>query len=280
MAATGKRRIVTGLLYLAGAYALVCVLAYLFQRHLVYFPERSLAGTPGDLGLEYEDVRPTTEDSVRIHGWFVPARERRTALLYCHGNAGNVSHRVVPIRIFHELGLSVLIFDYRGYGESEGRPDERGTYLDARAAFRHLVEVEKFDPSEVVIFGESLGAAVAVELAARVRPMGLILESAFPSIADVGARAYPWLPVRLLARIRYDSRDRVSRIDAPKLFIHGRNDEIVPIALGRRVYEMAAPPKSFLEIRGGHNDASLVSGERYVEGLMEFLEQIASNRRP
>jgi fermentation-respiration switch protein FrsA (DUF1100 family) len=270
----------TLIVYLAGAYVLICLLAYAFQRRLVYFPERSLAATPDALGLEYREVRLSTEDSVRVHGWFVPAREAKAALLYCHGNAGNISHRLESIRIFHELGLSVLIFDYRGYGESAGRPDEVGTYLDAQAALCYLFEVERLDPSRVVLFGESLGAAVAIELATHVHPMGLILESAFPSIADVGARAYPWLPVRLLSRIRYDSRDRVTRIDAPKLFIHSRNDEIVPIALGWRVYEMAAPPKSFLEIRGGHNDASLVSGERYVAGLAEFLEQIASDRRP
>jgi hypothetical protein len=176
--------------------------------------------------------------------------------------------------MFHDLGLSVFIIDYRGYGRSGGSVDEAGTYMDARAARRYLVENRNVAPQSIVYFGRSLGGAVAVELATEHAPKALILESCFPSLADVGARAYPLLPVRRLLTIRYDSTQRISRVTCPTLVIHSRDDEIVPFELGRRLFDLAVGPKTMLEIRGDHNAGFIESGSTYTEGLSDFFTSL------
>ena len=258
----------------AAGYAVICVLAYLFQARLVYFPERSLAATPRAAGMEFEELYLESSDGVRLHAWYVPAPDDRFTVLFCHGNAGNISHRLESIRIFHDLGLSVLIFDYRGFGQSEGRPSEAGTYNDADAAYRYLIDQKRVDPSRVIVFGRSLGAAVAIELASRVESGALIAESAFTSMADVAKRAYPILPVSLLLRIRYDCVSRIGGIKAPKLFIHSRGDELVPYELGRKLYDAAHAPKTFLGIEGDHNAGFALSGRPYIDGLRHFIEEL------
>ena len=262
----------TLLLILAGLYAGACLLMFLFQNRLAYFPERELESTPTDSGLDYRDVFFPAEDGVRLHGWFVPAEGADRVVLVCHGNAGNISHRLATVRFFHQLGYPVFIFDYRGYGQSEGRPTEPGTYADAGGAWAHLTGSEGYAPEDIVLFGRSLGGAVAVELATRVRPRSLIVEATFSSAADLAARAYPWLPVRWLLRMRYESDRRVREVTCPKLFIHSADDNVVPLALGRKLYEAAAAPKDFLEIRGGHSDGFLVTGDLYRERVGAFLE--------
>jgi fermentation-respiration switch protein FrsA (DUF1100 family) len=258
----------------AGAYFALCLLAYVFQRRLVFFPDRKISASPAALGMAYRDVSFRATDGVELHGWYVPASGASRVVLVCHGNGGNISDRLESIRIFHDLGLSILIFDYRGYGRSGGQATEQGTYEDARAAYRHLMETEGVRPERIVFFGESLGGAVAVELATHHTPAALIVESCFPTLADVGARAYPFLPVRSLLRIRYDSRERIRRVGCPKLVIHSRDDEIVPFDLGTRLYDGAPPPKEFLEIRGGHNTGFIESNARYREGLDRFLRAL------
>jgi fermentation-respiration switch protein FrsA (DUF1100 family) len=171
----------------------------------------------------------------------------------------------------------VLIFDYRGYGKSEGRPSETGTYRDADAAWRYLLDVRGIPAGGVVIFGRSLGAAVAADLASRTRPAAVILESAFTSVPDMAAGIYPWLPVRLLSRYRYDNLGKVARIDRPLLLVHSRQDEIIPFAHGARLFEQAHGPKQFLEIQGGHNDAFLTSRRAYTHGLKSFLDTHLGN---
>jgi fermentation-respiration switch protein FrsA (DUF1100 family) len=257
-----------------GLYAAVCVLAFVFQRRLVFFPSRDLFATPGQAGMAYRDVTFRADDDVELHGWFVPASGAKRILLFCHGNAGNISDRLESIRVFHDLGLSVFIFDYRGYGRSGGQVSEAGTYRDARAAYRYLLDTEGARAEDILFFGRSLGGSVAIELATEFRPAALIVESCFPTIADVGARAYPFLPVRPLMRVRYDSTERIRRVDCPKLFIHSRDDEIVPFDLGRRLHDMAASPKEFLEIRGDHNAGFVVSGGLYRGGLERFLHAL------
>jgi fermentation-respiration switch protein FrsA (DUF1100 family) len=197
-------------------------------------------------------------------------------LLFCHGNAGNIAGRIRSLRLFHDLGLSVLIFDYRGYGRSEGRPSEAGTYADVRAAWRFLLEEEGLRPGEIVVLGRSLGGAVAIDLALLHPPAALIVESTFTSTIDLGSRLYPWLPVRWLGRIRYDSARKIGRVTVPKLFVHSREDDVVPFVFGRRLYDMAPEPKEFLEIHGSHAEAHFVSGERYREGLLRFLRSVGS----
>lgn len=251
-------------------YACICLYLFFMQGKLLFYPDlpsRKITATPAKIGLDFEQVTITTSDNVRIRGWFLPAQQAKGVLLFFHGNAGNISHRLDSLAIFHRLGLSTLIIDYRGYGESEGRISEQGTYLDAEAAWRYLTETKGIEPNEIVIFGRSLGGAVAANLAVRTSPAGLILESVFSSVPDMAAQLYPVFPVRLLARYQYDVKKAVQNITCPVLVIHSPDDEIIPFANGVKVYEAAAQPKTFLKIGGGHNDGFLVSGDIYRQGL-------------
>lgn len=265
------------------AYAALVGGVYLFQSHLLYLPEvpsRTLAADPGALGLDFQDVALETADGVALHGWYVPAPGARRVLLFFHGNAGNISHRLDSIQIFHDLGLDVLIIDYRGYGRSEGSPSEQGTYRDAEAAWRYLAGERGLDPGRVVVFGRSLGAAVAAWLAARHPPGALILESAFRSVPAMAAELYPWLPVRWLARLRYETQAYVGQVTAPVLVVHSTDDEIVPFTHGQAVYDAAREPKTLLRLRGGHNDGFMVSADVYRAGLAEFLRQLPAPPAP
>ena len=258
---------------LAVAYLALVGLLYVIQDRLVYFPVRELPGTPRDRGLDYQELSLVTDDGVRLHAWFIPAPEARAVLLYFHGNAGNISHRLDRIALFQRLGLSVLIVDYRGYGKSVGQPSEAGTYQDALAAWRYLTVERRVPPDNIVLFGRSLGAAIAAWLATQVTPGAVILESGFRSLPAFGATIYPWLPVRWLARFDYDTKAYLADIHRPVLVIHSRADDIIPFREGEALYAAANPPKRFLEIRGGHNDADFLTNPDYARGLDEFLRR-------
>jgi len=263
------------LLLAAVGYGAVALYLFIMQPRLLYYPDmpgRELESTPAAVGLAYEDVTLRTRDGVQLHAWFIPAGNPRATLLFCHGNAGNISHRLDSIRLQHALGLQVLIFDYRGYGRSEGSPSEKGSYRDVDAAWHYLREVRGLPESRIIIFGRSLGAAVAADLASRTQPAAVILESAFTSVADMAAEFYPWLPVRLLSRYRYDNLGKMARITRPLLLVHSRQDEIIPFAHGERLFARASEPKQFLELSGGHNDAFLTSRRAYTHGLKTFLD--------
>ena len=237
----------------AAAYLVMVGFMFVTQASLLYLPNvvgRELVAAPDAIGLEYEDVWLETSDGVRIHGWFVPGDSTRT-LLYFHGNAGNISHRLHTIRQFHQLGLSVFIIDYRGYGESEGRPSEDGLYLDADAAWRYLAQDRAIPETDIIVFGRSLGGSLAAWLAAEHRPHALVVDSSFTSVPDIGADAYPWLPVRLLARIQHPTREHVTKTSCPVLVVHSRDDEIIPFHHGEALFDAASEPKTFLELRGG-----------------------------
>ncbi len=241
------------------------------QSKFIYFPTRELHTTPDHLGLAYESVDLTTADGVKIHGWFVPAPDARATVLFFHGNAGNISDRLATLQIFQRLRVDTFIIDYRGFGQSEGSPSEEGTYHDAEAAWRYLVEERGVAPSQLVLFGRSLGGGVASWLAAEKPAGALVLESTFTSCDDMAASVFPFLPVRLLMRIHYDNLERVGQIDLPLLVVHSPEDDVVPFKLGRRVYEAANEPKRFVEIRGSHADGFYITGPAYVEALDEFL---------
>lgn len=255
-------------------YAGIALLLYVFQGQLLYQPGRAMARTPQDIGLGYENVTLVTDDGYRLHGWYLPARLGEWTVLFFHGNAGNISQRLDTLRLFHQLGLNTLIVDYRGYGRSEGSPSEHGTYLDATAAWRYLANDRGVPSKEIVVFGRSLGAAVATWLAARHAPGALIIESAFTSIPDLAAKLYPFLPVRLLSRYQYNNRARMTNITCPVLVIHSTADEIVPFAHGRMLFEIAREPKALLVLRGSHNDAFLISEEQYLRGVRKFLDAL------
>lgn len=269
-------RVIANILLLpAIAYGVILLLVFLFQSRLVYFPqyERELTATPRVAGLDYEDVHLHTADAEKLHGWWVPARDARGVVLIFHGNAGNISHRIDYLTMFNRLGYAVLIIDYRGYGKSSGTPSEEGTYRDAEAAWQYLMETRKFKPQDVVVLGESLGGGVATWLAAKYPPRALVLASVLTSVPDMGARVYWWLPVRLLARIHYDSRERMQQITAPVLIAHSREDDIVPFAHGEALFAAAREPKHFLIMSGGHNDGFLYMREEWVAAVGEFLER-------
>ena len=254
-------------------YGALLVFVYFSQARMLYFPSRQVEASPADIGLSFDQVTLGTQDGLKLSAWYIPSDGAKGFLVFCHGNAGNISHRLDSIRIFHQLRLNVLIFDYRGYGMSEGEPTEKGTYLDAEAAYDFLVNTKGAVPSRVIIFGRSLGSAVAAELALRRRAGALIIESGFTSVPDLGKKFYPHLPVRLMSRFHYETIRKVGRLGLPKLFIHSPADEIIPYEQGRRLFEAAAGPKEFLEIHGDHNEGFLLSGDTYINGLGKFIDE-------
>ena len=266
------------ILVIALGYSLLVVLVYFMQGRMLYLaevPGRTLTMTPADVGMDYQEVSIETTDGVMLHGWFIAGRSSKV-LLFFHGNAGNISHRLDSIAQFRDLGLSVLIIDYRGYGQSAGRTTEMGIYRDADAAWRYLTDDRGIVASDIVIFGRSMGGSVASRLASEYQPLALIVESSFTSIPDIAADIYPWLPVRWLSRLSHATRDHVRNVGCPILIIHSRDDEIIPFHHGEAIFASANEPRTFLTIRGGHNDAHLLDGRAYVEGLRTFLARLSA----
>jgi len=268
------RLVATLLLTLVISYLLLLVFVYFYQKHLLFlpdFPSRKVDATPKDVGLEYEDITLITTDKVRLHAWWVRHATARGTILFFHGNAGNLSHRLTTLQLFHDLGYSILIVEYRGYGKSTGIPSEHGLYADADAAWQYLHEQRHLQPDEIIIAGRSLGAAVALYLAERHKPRALIMESAFTSVPDMAAIHYPWLPVRWLTKYHFNNRRRIQLLHCPLLLVHSKQDEIAPYSQGKILYELAPEPKGFLTLHGGHNDAQLTDYQHYVAGLRQFL---------
>jgi len=262
------------LLGAAGIYLILGLLLFFFQSSLLYFPNtpsREIFATPKSIGLGYESVTIETDDGLSLDGWFIPAADPRGVLLFFHGNAGNMSHRLESIKVFNDLRLSIFIFDYRGYGRSDGKPSEQGIYRDAAAAWRYLTERRQIAKESIVFFGRSLGGAIAAHLAGRNCPGALILESVFTSVPDLASQLYPIFPVRWLSRFRYQAKSSLKSVACPVLVVHSRHDEIVPFRHGRALYDAANEPKQFLELHGGHNDGFLVSGQKYLDGIDGFL---------
>ncbi|MBW2542609.1 MAG: alpha/beta hydrolase [Deltaproteobacteria bacterium] len=264
-------------------YLLVLVLGFAmwgrFVESMIFFPERGVALTPAQLGIDGEEIFIETEDRVRIHAFYLPVPDARRALLFLHGNAGTASHRLPNAAELARLGCSVLLLDYRGYGLSEGKASEAGVFADARAGLRHLTEALGFAENRIVVFGRSLGGAVAVDLAQDRELAGLILESTFPSVADIVSSGPAGAALGALAGRRFDSASKIGRVRAPLLFFHGDRDEIVDLELGRRLFELAPQPKAFETVPGaGHNDLTQVGGRPYFERIREFLEEVAPSR--
>lgn len=270
------------------ALALVlAILGLLLMRPeaLLFYPSPTLESTPAALGLEFERVEITTSDDETLVGWYLPASagplaEQPGVIVYCHGNAGNIGGRVHLLPSLRSLGLDVLIFDYRGYGESSGRPTVAGTRLDIEAAWNYAIEQRGFGPAQIVLWGRSLGGAVAIDQAARTSeagtpPRALVVESSFTSTLDLGAELYPWLPVRWLGRkLEYPSRERITKVAAPILIAHSPADDLIPPSHGQALLEAAqtgaAPKTAFVELRGGHNDGHLAQ-PRHFDAVIELL---------
>lgn len=251
-----------------------CLILYLFQERLIFQPTSTLAATPESIGLDYKTVKLHTKDNITLYGWFIPAHQSRGTVLYLHGNAGNISHRLVMLEMLHHLGLSTLIIDYRGYGHSTGQPSESGTYADAEAGWNYLTLERDIEPRDIIIYGRSLGGAVAAWLAARVEPAGVILESTFTSMQSLAQKYYPYIPIGLLLRNEYPVRDNVSAIRAPLLIIHSPDDEIIPYSHAEALYESAAGPRELETINGKHDQGFLDSGDDYMDILKNFSQQV------
>ncbi len=252
---------------------LLFVLWMLFMENsLIYFPSIYPDGFWDPPGLKFEDAWFETPDGTKLHGWYVPHENPRAVVLFAHGNAGNLSHRYDLLQSLHELGVSVMIFDYRGYGRSEGSPSEAGILADARTARHWLAERAGVKQSDIVLMGESLGGGVMVDLAARDGARALVLENTFTSLPDVAAYHYPWLPVKLLMRTRLNSAVKIADYRGPLLQTHGDADTIIPFKIGRRLFEVANEPKELVVIAGGdHNDPRT---EQFFAALEEFLGKL------
>lgn len=245
------------------------------DRYFIFFPEREVAETPADRGLAFEDVSFTASDGTRLHGWYVSGTSDVTWLWF-HGNAGNIADRLDALAALHRnLGVTIFIFDYRGYGKSEGRPSERGMYLDGEAALAYLRSRPDVNADKVVLYGRSLGCAVAVEMASRHGAYALVLESPFTSIRAMARRTFPVPPAWLLVKSRFDSLSKMRGITAPLLVVHPENDEVVPIAMGWEVHEAAGGSKRFFVAEGAlHNDQHLADGDPYFAALRDFLASV------
>lgn len=262
----------------AAIYVIALVFLYTQQSRMIHQTgpgNHELIATPSAIGFDWEDVRLTTSDGIRLHGWYLPAKQSDViTLLFFHGNAGNISHRLDSLDLFRQLGVAVLIIDYRGYGQSKGDPSEEGLYRDAEAAWRYLADERDVPPQRIVASGRSLGAAVAARVAAEHPVGGLIVESGFTSVPALGAERYPVFPVRLLTRFEYPTREFIRQASAPVLVVHSPDDEAIPYHHGRSLFEAANEPKTFLEIQGGHNTGYLDSREDYTQGLRDFLRAV------
>lgn len=252
----------------------ILILLFFFIRFLeqksLYFPFRKIEVTPKDTGLVYDDISITTKDGIQISAWFIPAESSRATVLFCHGNGGNISHRLEKIRILHDIDLHVFIFDYRGYGTSTGSPSENGLYLDAEAAYDFLVNEKGIPSDEIVGYGESLGGAVVTDLAAKRELGGIIVEGSFTSVRDMAKRILPFIP-RFVYKSNFNSFEKIKDVKEPKLIFHSINDDIVPFDLGEKLFDNAPEPKEFVRIQGGHNDAFLTSRDIFISKIDAFI---------
>jgi fermentation-respiration switch protein FrsA (DUF1100 family) len=248
----------------------------IFEEKFVFFPSGYSESfyTSASVGLNPEDHWFQAEDGTKLHAWYVKAPEPVCVLLYFHGNAGNLAGRAEKVRRLRDAGMSVFIIDYRGYGRSEGSPGEDGSYLDGLAAYDYLTSLSGIDSSKVILHGTSLGGAIAVDVAVHRPARAMILESTFSSARDVAAFAYPFLPARFMMKTRLDSESKIGSVKIPLLFIHGTDDSVIPIKLGRRLFAAANEPKEFHPIVGAdHNDVIFVGGDQYLGIIRAFAEK-------
>ena len=247
------------------------VLVYVQQPGMLFYPTAKLEATPGDWGLDYEDVILTSRDNVKLHGWFLPAKHSQHVILFFHGNGGNISHRADSLKIFHSLGLNVMIIDYRGYGKSDGVMSEQGAYQDAQAAWQYLVTQRGYRPQDIIIFGRSLGGAIATRLATQVDQRALILESTFSSIRDMASQMMPLVSHLIYLRYQFDTEKSIARVNSPVLLMHSKEDETIPYEHAEKIFAAANSPKYFFELSGSHNSGFLQNVVGYKQAIYWFL---------
>jgi fermentation-respiration switch protein FrsA (DUF1100 family) len=262
-------------IYLVLVILIIAFLLYLFYPRIeslfVFFPQTRLDGTPDELNLSFKEVYFNAEDGKRLHGWFFPLKGESPVILFCHGNAGNISHRLENVILLLKENLQVFLFDYRGYGKSSGWPSEHGIYRDGLAAYDYLVETEHIPSASIIPFGRSLGAAVAIEVSLKREIRSLIIESAFTSIKEVARSMAFFYPISFFLPAHYHNLEKIGTVIVPKLIIHGKEDEIIPFSMGQRLFKAAKAPRYFLPLEGaGHNDTFIVGGRSYFEAFARF----------
>lgn len=267
--------LISSLILILLAYWVLGTVLFFMQSSFIFSPTKAEPYTPADIGLAFEKVMLKTSDNLLLSGWFIPAKNADVTMLFCHGNGGNISYTLDTINILNELGYNLLIFDYRGYGISQGKPTEEGTYIDVRTAYDWLVNEKGIKPEDIIIFGRSLGASIAANLASQVKAKGLILESGFTSYVDIGQKSYPYMPVKWFAMYKYETKEYLKNVHYPVFIIHSRNDDIIPFEFGLRLYEQYAnEPKDFMEIFGTHSDGFLHTGQPYRDGLQNWVASL------
>ncbi|MDD5426799.1 MAG: alpha/beta hydrolase [candidate division Zixibacteria bacterium] len=258
-------------LVLFGVFLAIGLYLFFNQGRMVFIPMKELAITPDELNLVFEDVLIEVVPEQKIHAWYFPSLAGKKTVLFCHGNAGNISHRLETVQFLTSFNVNVLLFDYRGYGRSDGKPSEAGVYEDALAAFNWLVREKNIANSDIILFGRSLGGAVAVETALKVPCGGVIVESSFTSVAELGQKMFPFFPVRYLLRYKFDSAAKIGLLSCPVLITHSPDDDIIPFEMGRKLYNLAPEPKYFIELCGSHNDREYLNSISYINGIRKFL---------
>lgn len=266
----------------AGYYLYRAADLYFHQSRYVYHPEKAWIATPGTYGIAYKDVTLRPSDGVQLSAWFVPAERSKGTVIFCHGNARNMSSDLDAVRMFHGFHYNILIFDYRGYGKSTGHPDEEGTYRDAEAAWSWVVNTEHESPGRIVISGRSLGSAIAGDLASKHAPPyggagapgALILEAAFTSLAEAGQDLYPYFPVKFLSRYKYATLSKCDRIHCPVLIVHSRQDELIPFRHAERLYAALKGKKEFIVLGGPHKGGYKPTLGKYERGVKRFLDEL------
>ena len=252
----------------------------LIENAIVFHPDSHLDDSPAHWGLSYKDIQFLTPDGLSLHGWFFPLSEEAPVLIFCHGNAGNISHRIENVKLLVNKGISVFLFSYRGYGKSSGRPSEKGIYIDGIAAYDYLVKIEKISPDRIAIFGRSLGGSVAIEVALKRKTICLIIESTFTSMKDMAKTIPPFFILSPFLPLHYNNISKIANVSVPTLILHGEDDDIVPFSMGKELFEKALEPKSFLPIQGaGHNDTYVIGGEDYLDAIVNFIFPLTNIRR-
>lgn len=259
--------------YLVTFCGLLFVYIKYLERDGIYFPAREIKVYPSNANLEFEEVYLDTADKLKINAWYIPCDNAKFTLLFCHGNAGNIMDRLDKIKLLHNIGLNIFIFDYRGFGKSQGSPGEQGIYLDAQAAYDYLTSKRNIASERIVLYGESLGSAVVIDLAKQNKVGGVIIEGGFSSGRDMAQKLYPFLPRFIFSDI-FDSISKIKDVHAPMLFMHGCEDEIVPLKLAYKLYQEADEPKEFLELKGGHDASFFHSLQEVTPAISAFLGKL------
>lgn len=256
------------------SYFLIVLLLYFFQKRIIFIPYQDIVTTPAELGLKFDNVYFKTQDGINLNGWFIPAEKAEYTVLFCHGNGGNISHRLDTISLYNRIPLNFFIFDYRSYGKSSGSLSEKGLYEDVAAAWKYLTETRNIQPGKIIIVGRSLGGSIAAHAAAEFAPGGLILESTFTSMTEIAQHRLPFLPVRWLLHYKLPTAENLSKVKCPVLIIASPDDTIVPYKYSKKLFAGAPGPKTFLELTGDHNDCYFLCRTQYVAALTKFLKTL------